>query len=165
MKKWKFREVLMIIVLVSMILVMFVFNEYSFFIKGVLFAAILIVAGYVDFKTKTIPDWVHILIMIVALIEIELIDSLFGLVVVPLPYFIMALLKENSIGGGDIKLMGACGFYLGLQAGYVASILGLILAIIIHFACSVIGSKKMDKSIPLAPYLGSGCLIAYFLVK
>ena len=112
MKKWKFREVLMIIVLVSMILVMFVFNEYAFFIKGVLFAAILIVAGYVDFKTKTIPDWVHILIMIVALIEIELIDSLFGLVVVPLPYFIMALLKENSIGGGDIKLMGACGCLL-----------------------------------------------------
>jgi len=164
MKKWKFSEKFMVL-LVSMLLLMNVFDVYILIVKGSLFVGSLIVAGYVDFKTKTIPDWVPILIMMLALIKIEWVDALLGLVVVPFPYFIMALLKENSMGGGDIKLMGACGFFLGLQAGYVASILGLLFAISVHFAYRVFGSKMSNKNIPLAPYLGAGSLIAYFVIR
>lgn len=165
MKKWKFRELVIIGVFVGMILMLTIFGEVTLNTKSVLFGAILLVLSYSDFKTRTIPDCIHVLIIIVALIRIDLMDSVLGLVLVPLPYFIMALLKENSIGGGDIKLMGACGFYLGIQAGYVASVLGLMLAIIIHFAYSVIGNKKVTRNIPLGPYLGAGCIIAYFVIK
>jgi len=129
------------------------------------FIILLTYAAIIDLKTRKIPDHIPVLIILIGLIEMEPMSSALGLIFVPLPFFIMALLKENSIGGGDIKLMGACGFYLGLQAGYVASVLGLMLAILIHFAFSVVGSKKASKSIALAPYFGAGCLIAYFLVK
>lgn len=139
--------------------------QYIHIVQLVSFIMLLTYAAMIDLKTRTIPDHIHVLIILIGLIDMEPVSAVLGLMLVPLPYFIMALLKENSIGGGDIKLMGACGFYLGLQAGYVASILGLILAIIIHFVYSVIGSKKATKNIPLAPYLGAGCLIAYFLVK
>ena len=129
------------------------------------FVILLTYAALIDLRTRTIPDHIPVLIILIGLIDMELIPSILGLMIVPLPFFIMALLKENSVGGGDIKLMGACGFYLGLQAGYVASILGLMFAIIVHLVYSVIGSKKMNKSIPLAPYLGAGCLIAHFIVS
>ncbi|MBM7562914.1 prepilin peptidase [Fusibacter tunisiensis] len=129
------------------------------------FIMLLTYAAIIDLKTRKIPDHIPVLIILIGLIEMEPMSAVLGLIFVPLPFFIMALLKENSIGGGDIKLMGACGFYLGFQAGYVASVLGLTLAILIHFAYSVIGSKKANESIALAPYLGAGCLIAYFLVK
>ncbi|MBF4692286.1 prepilin peptidase [Fusibacter ferrireducens] len=165
MKKWKSKKVILIGLLMCMISLIIAFSESVSTIKIVLFGAVLVVAGFIDFKTRTIPDWIHVLVIMIAFIGIDLMDSLTGLLIVPFPYLMMAFLKENSIGGGDVKLMGACGFYLGLQAGCVASILGLVLAIIGHFVCRVIFGKMLNKSIPLAPYLGAGCLIAHFIVK
>ncbi len=129
------------------------------------FILLLTYAAVIDLRTRTIPDLIPGLIILIGLIDLEPITAVLGLMLVPLPYFLMALLKENSMGGGDIKLMGACGFFLGLQAGYVASTLGLFFAIGVHFAFHVFGSKMNNKNIPLAPYLGVGCLIAYFVIK
>lgn len=139
--------------------------DYIHIAQLIAFIILLTYVAMIDHRTRTIPDHIPMLIILIGLIDMEPVSAVLGLMLVPLPYFIMALLKENSIGGGDIKLMGACGFYLGLQAGYVASILGLMLAIIIHFAYSVIGNKKATKNIPLGPYLGAGCLIAHLIVK
>jgi leader peptidase (prepilin peptidase)/N-methyltransferase len=139
--------------------------QYIHIVQLVSFVMLLTYAAIIDLKTRTIPDHIPMLIILIGLIDMEPVSAVLGLILVPLPYFIMALLKENSIGGGDIKLMGACGFYLGLQAGYMASIFGLMLAIIIHLAYSIIGNKKVTNNIPLAPYLGAGCIIAYFVIK
>jgi leader peptidase (prepilin peptidase)/N-methyltransferase len=139
--------------------------DYIHIAQLIAFIMLLTHTAMIDLRTRTIPDHIPMLIILIRLIDMEPVSAALGFIFVPLPFFIMALLKENSIGGGDIKLMGACGFYLGPQAGYVASVLGLMLAILIHFAYSVIGSKKANKSIALAPYLGIGCILAYFLVK
>jgi leader peptidase (prepilin peptidase)/N-methyltransferase len=139
--------------------------DYIHIAQLIAFIMLLTYVAMIDLRTRTIPDHIPMLIILIGFIDMEPVSAVLGLMLVPLPYFIMALLKENSIGGGDIKLMGACGFYLGLQAGYVASILGLMLAIIIHFTYSVIGNKKATKNIPLGPYLGAGCIIAYFVIK
>jgi len=139
--------------------------EYIHIAQLIAFIMLLTYTAMIDLRTRTIPDHIPMLIILIGLIDMEPVSAVLGLILVPMPYFIMALLKENSIGGGDIKLMGACGFYLGIQAGYVASILGLMLAIIIHFAYRVIGNRKVTNNIPLAPYLGAGCIIAYFVIK
>jgi len=139
--------------------------EYIHIAQLIAFIMLLTYAAMIDLRTRTIPDHIPMLIILIGLIDMEPVSAVLGLILVPLPYFIMALLKENSIGGGDIKLMGACGFYLGLQVGYVASVFGLMLAIIIHLAYSIIGNKKVTKNIPLGPYLGAGCIIAYFVIK
>jgi leader peptidase (prepilin peptidase)/N-methyltransferase len=139
--------------------------EYIHIAQLIAFIMLLTYVAMIDLRTRTIPDHIPILIILIGLIDMEPVSAVLGLILVPLPYFIVALLKENSIGGGDIKLMGACGFYLGLQVGYMASVLGLMFAIIIHFAYSVIGNKKVTNNIPLGPYLGAGCIIAYFVIK
>jgi len=131
--------------------------------KSVIFILLLLHAAITDIKTRTIPDYIPIMIILIGLIGMEPTSSLLGLLFVPLPYFIMALMRENSMGGGDIKLVGACGFYLGLRAGYLGSIIGLLLAIVIHSSYGTIVNKSIDKSIPLAPYLGTGCLIAQII--
>ena len=69
---------------------------------------------------------------------------------------VAALVKEGSIGGGDIKLMGACGFVLGVKRGYIALMLGLFLAVLFQTAYA----KKEDKGFAMAPYLALGCLLA-----
>ncbi|MGV8149599.1 MAG: prepilin peptidase [Alkaliphilus sp.] len=136
------------------------FDSLSLIVKGSLFATIVTVAGYIDIKTKTIPDYIHVLIILVGLININLVQSIIGFVVVPLPFFIMACIKENSIGGGDIKLMGACGFFLGVTGGIVGSVVGLLIAVITNGLCNKISRKKCS-SFPLAPYLGVGLVSLY----
>lgn len=164
MKKWRFKEVLLITSLAVMIALMTILGGVPLTFKFSVFALILIIAGYIDVKTRTIPDWIHILIVVVAFIRLDWMDSMLGLLFVPLPYFIIALFKENSIGGGDIKLMGACGFYLGVRSGYAASIVGLFIAVISYAVIRLITSQKINQSLPLAPFLGAGCIATCFIV-
>ena len=109
-----------------------------------------------DYATHTVPDYVPVLILMVGLLEVEFAPALLGLVLVPLPFVVAALVKEGSIGGGDIKLMGACGFVLGVKRGYIALMLGLFLAVLFQTAYA----KKEDKGFAMAPYLALGCLLA-----
>ena len=118
-------------------------------------ACILFAAEYY-FATHTVPDYVPVLILMTGLLEVEFAPALLGLVLVPLPFVVAALMKEGSIGGGDIKLMGACGFVLGVKRGYIALMLGLFLAVLFQTAYA----KKEDKGFAMAPYLALGCLLA-----
>ena len=144
----------------------------------ILTGQVLLFAAEYDCATHTVPDYVPVLILMAGLLEIEfapaLLDlayqdmfdlglleiefapALLGLVLVPLPFVVAALVKEGSIGGGDIKLMGACGFVLGVKRGYIALMLGLFLAVLFQTAYA----KKEDKGFAMAPYLALGCLLA-----
>ena len=83
----------------------------------ILTGQVLLFAAEYDYATHTVPDYVPVLILMAGLLEVEFAPALLGLVLVPLPFVVAALMKEGSIGGGDIKLMGACGFVLGVKRG------------------------------------------------
>lgn len=72
--------------------------------------------------------------------------------------------KTLAIGGGDIKLMGACGFVLGVGPGLLHSILSLILAVLT--GVMLFGVRRQDFSsirLPLAPFFCIGGVTAYWL--
>jgi len=123
--------------------------------KLALFISVLILASYLDVKTRIIPDWVHLVIIGIGLIDINLLDSVLGLLVLPIPFFIMAYKSEGTMGGGDIKLIGACGFMLGLNSAYLGVLISLIL-VIVHQGII----KKKDESFAFVPYISVGMLIA-----
>lgn len=97
MKKWRYKVIMALISLTSLSLLIVFFDNHYRIIKGYLFAVILIVAGYIDIRTKTIPDYIHVLIIIVGLINIDLMESILGLIIVPLPLFIMACIREKVL--------------------------------------------------------------------
>ena len=111
-------------------------------------------AGY-DIAAHIVPDYIPVLIMIAGFPVVRLLPALLGLLLVPLPFLAAALLKEGSIGGGDIKLMGACGFVLGVRDGYSALLLGLFFAVL----SQTIRGRDRSKGFALVPYLAAGCLI------
>lgn len=121
----------------------------------ILFGQALLFAAEYDLATHTVPDYVPVLILLAGLLEVEFAPALLGLVLVPLPFLAAALLQEGSIGGGDIKLMGACGFMLGVKRGYAALVLGLFLAVVFQSAYA----GKKNKGFALVPYLAAGCLL------
>lgn len=134
-----------------------------FIVKGILYALILTYASHYDIKTKTIPDKVHIIIILLSLININPLNSIAGLMFVPIPFLITALIKGGGIGGGDVKFMGANGFFLGLKGGFIGSLLGLTAAITINAIYYKIRKKDKNISFPLAPYLSAGCFFTYLL--
>ncbi len=127
-------------------------------IKYIIFILVLIYAGLKDIKTREIPDKVHIIILIVSLIgNFNLIKSLIGLIFISIPFIIPIYFDYESVGGGDIKLAGAIGFFLRLRKGLFALIVGLTIALIFNL---IIFRRKGDEIFPLAPYMAVGSILS-----
>ncbi len=129
-------------------------------LKNIIFISTLIYAGIYDYKKRIIPDRVHVIIMISALLsQFSIIQSILGLLILPIPFIISIFFNEDSIGGGDIKLVGAIGFFLGLTKGTLAMVIGLSLSTIV----SLLLKKHRNQLVPLAPYLATGSIIAFLI--
>ena len=123
-------------------------------LRCILLCEVLIVAGAVDLATYEIPDCLHLFIAMAGLIEFQPLPAFLGFLLVPLP-FLIAALKTEKIGGGDVKLMAASGFSLGVTCGIWMMIWGLTAALIWNRAY-----RREQKSLPLAPFLAFGCFMA-----
>lgn len=126
-------------------------------LRSILLCMILILAGVCDAVTYEIPDFLHLFIVITGLAGVRILPTLLGFVLVPIP-FLIAAVKTDKIGGGDVKLMAASGFALGVTRGIWMMIWGLSAGILWN---AVFGHKK--TSIPLAPFLAFGCFMAQIL--
>jgi len=138
----------------------------SSILQGVLFSFLLLAASYKDIKRREIPDTICVLLVLTGFLKFSF-QNLLG-IFVALPFLIAAMFKEKSIGGGDIKLTAVVGFVLGFWKGIYGLIIGLTLLILFYIMLrisSIIRKKQVAKSIsmPLAPFLGIGFLIIYFI--
>ncbi len=122
---------------------------------SILTGMLLLYAAVYDYETHLVPDYVHIFLLLAGVVSSHPVPGLIGMLLVPFPLFIAALLKENSVGGADIKFMGACGYLLGLRLGYAALLMGLSLAILIRN----VRHKPQNESFALVPYLTVGCIV------
>ncbi len=135
-------------------------------LQGVLFSSLLLAASYTDIKRREIPDTICVLLVLTGILKFSYLNLL-G-IFVALPFLIAAMFKEKSIGGGDIKLTAAVGFVLGFWKEIYGSIIGLTLLILFYIMVrilSIIRKKQVAKnlSMPLAPFLGIGFIIMYFI--
>lgn len=125
-----------------------------------LFAAI----SYIDLKIQEIPDGLTLSALIVSIIKFLAFNNFRGLVngtisLVCIGAFVLVLslimdkiLKKDSLGGGDIKLLGA----LAINFSLLENMLLLILACIFGLVMVVIRRNKM---IPFGPAICAAALI------
>ncbi|WP_068786911.1 prepilin peptidase [Paenibacillus phocaensis] len=131
-------------------------------LESILLLIILGIATYTDLRYRIIPDWLsgigigYFLIFRLFHNEQPFYYYLLGVLIGAGLLYIFAVLKTDSFGGGDIKLMAAVGMALGWQQAM------LFLMIMLTFAClfAIIfkWAGEMEK-LPLAPFY----LMAYFL--
>lgn len=132
-------------------------------VQAVIFIALLCAMSVSDLKRRIIPDSLSLAIAASSLLCFSW-SNLWGIaVVVP---FLLAAVFCGGMGGGDIKLMAACGLVLGLPKGLFAAAVGLGLLLLYvagyRMYCKVRGREAI-KAFPLAPFLSAGCLLAYFI--
>lgn len=131
--------------------------------QAVFFIALLCAASVFDLRRRIIPDMLNLAIVATALLCFSW-DNLWG-IAVALP-FLLAAVFCGGMGGGDIKLMAACGLVLGLPRAIGATVVGLLLVLVYaainKIICKVRG-RETENAFPLAPFLSAGCVLAYFI--
>lgn len=136
--------------------------------QAAFFAAFLAVASVFDLHRRIVPNTICALIAGVGLIQFRPFRVLGVLAAMPL--LIAALCKEGSMGGGDIKLTAAAGSILGLRGGLFGLSVGLALALMFYASREMYANaRQMERdgqgSIPLAPFLSLGFMVAYFIYQ
>lgn len=138
----------------------------DFFI-AITFISMLLIIIISDYQTMIIPDSVLIVSSILLVIElfikngfnvyINILDGIISfLIMFLLKKFGDFLFKKESMGGGDIKLMGVIGLVLNYKLAiitiFLASIIGLPVSLIILY-------KNKTNIIPFGPFLSVSSII------
>ena len=110
-------------------------------IRMAFFFSALFLAVVLDMRTRTIPDWLVVLVALTSMLppgQPNLLGVFAGL---PL---LLAGITIGGIGGGDVKLMGVCGLVLGASQALTGLFLALCLLVLWH-AAGGMGRKKNRK--------------------
>ena len=141
---------------------------------SIIFISMLLIIIISDYQTMTIPDEVLVVFTILILIVkffivgikgvgIALISGIGAFVVMLLIKLLGDFLfKKESMGGGDIKLLGV----FGIMLGFPMSIISIFLAAIIGLPISIVLLKRNSShEVPFGPFLAvSAILIVLFKI-
>ena len=127
-------------------------------------ASALLVLSIIDWRTYEIPFGINVFLFAlgVAMTILDrgnLAEHLIGTICVSGLLGILYLLTGGrAIGGGDIKLMFACGLILGWKLILLAFFLGCIIGSVVHIIRMSV--KKAGRMLAMGPYLSAGILLA-----
>ena len=117
------------------------------------FFSVLIVMAFIDYDTQIVFDRFHIIIIGLGILSyvlplithedeflgLSILDRIIGLFAATVPlliiiYIYYKFLHKDGMGGGDIKMFGACGFFLGwkliLLTLLISSVIGAVFGVI-----------------------------------
>lgn len=135
---------------------------------GVFYLGILAVTAVKDLQTHQIEDKIPISLAVLALVscwlfpEITVIDRVAGVIAVSLPMTLLAMKIPGAFGGGDIKLMAACGLFLGVRDIVAAMILAVFSGAAYIAVLGIRGKIHEKGQFAFGPFLALG-LAAVFL--
>lgn len=145
---------------------------FTFLCNGVCVDSILICAmasgllalSVIDWRTYEIANGFHFYFSALAIARIAMdlshwYDYVIGFFCVSIVLLIIYLVSRGrAIGGGDVKLMAACGLFVGWKNIVLALCIGCIVGSIIHIIRMKI--SKADHVLAMGPYLAIGIFIS-----
>lgn len=132
------------------------------------FCGVLLVVALMDIDTLEILDRMHVILLALGVIavflfpETPLRSRLLGFVIVSVPMLLVALFVPGGFGGGDIKLMAACGFALGARLTVVAAFFGVLTGGL--YGVYLLAAKRAGRKTQFAfgPFLCVGLALSLF---
>ena len=90
-----------------------------------------------------------------------LLNSFIGLLLGATPLFAVGWIWEKlrhveAMGGGDVKLMGMVGSFIGWKGALLTIMLGAFAGSVVGVTLILLKRHKMEKVIPFGPYLAAG---------
>lgn len=152
-------------------LLLFIKFGYSVdFIFFVVLCTLLIIISGIDYEHKIIPDGIALGILVIAIIyksityfylrlPVDWIGSLIGLLIGGGFLLLVALVSRGGMGGGDIKLMGVLGFWLGWKLTIVAMLISFITGALLSALLLLFKIKGRKDVIPFGPFIALAAFI------
>lgn len=128
-----------------------------------LFFMVLLAISMIDLKTLEIPDtlivWCLIIsIMTLPFIKIDIGERLLGSLIISVPMMMINFFIEDCFGGGDIKLIAVCGFFMGWKRVFIGTYIAIMIAGI--FAGYYIFKHSQKRYMAFAPFLSIGMVLS-----
>ncbi|MDZ4722403.1 MAG: prepilin peptidase [candidate division Zixibacteria bacterium] len=154
---------------------LFFFHQYGptlLFFTVALLASALLVIFFIDLDFQIIPDSITIPGMILGMAVsflpdgIGIIQSAIGLLVGGGALYCIALLgdwlfKKESMGGGDIKMAGMLGSFLGWQKVLFVFIASASIGLVVSLVIMAFSAKmRKERLIPFGPFLALAAMVA-----
>ncbi len=134
-----------------------------------LLCAALVAVFFIDLDHFLIPDVITLPGMAVGLVcalfvlPLSVMDAALGFAAGFGIFFLLAVAVPGGMGGGDIKLMGMLGLFLGLKAVLITIFLGSFIGAVIGLIGKLFFGK--GSKIPFGPYLVAGAIAALFFER
>ncbi len=120
---------------------------------GVLAAAFLLPDPFLVFRTTGGGAGLEI---------VGIINSLAGLSLGFGLFYLIAVLSKGGMGGGDIKMMGMVGAFLGWKGVLLTTFIGSLTGALVGLSLMALNKAGKKTKIPFGPYLAVGSLISLF---
>ena len=135
---------------------------------------VLIVLSFIDLKYRAVPDYLLIIVVILAILVGDIINILlftggFVLLELAITFYIQnikakitqnkELENQRALGEGDMPIVGVIGGLLGVQLGITAIFLAAVLALL-PAIYNLYSKKEMETA--FIPFLSLGLLVTLF---
>lgn len=140
-----------------------------------LFATALIAAAWIDWEWLYVPDGIPIAVAVIGLLALipvpgpsllprpvvpAFLSSLAGAAFIGACLWLLSCASGGGIGGGDIKILAASGFYLGLSRGVFAVLSGYVLAAVFCVPALITGKINRNCMIPMVPFFAVSLFVS-----
>lgn len=138
------------------------------FVGAAVFLSLGIIISMIDFKLKIIPDVISLpgiaagLLLAIPSGVPTVLDSAIGAFAGAAVLFLVVLITPGGMGGGDAKLMGLIGAFLGWKGALGALFLGSFAGAVIGLTLIAFKVIKRKDPIPFGPFLVVGAGIFLF---
>ncbi len=141
------------------------------FVFYALMSSVLIAIAFIDIREMIIPDSLVISILVLSIVQKglnyylynivpDILGSLGGLVLAGGLFFLIVVISQGGMGGGDVTLIGALGFVHGIRLILLNILLSFVSGAIISVFLLVTKIKTKKDPIPFGPFI----IFASFIV-
>lgn len=136
------------------------------FLKYAFLSSLLLAAAFIDWDHRIIPDRLNLAGFLAGLAflpvagDVTLAGALSGLAAGGGFLLLVAVLSRGAMGGGDIKLFGVVGLFLGFEKTVLAMLLTFLIGGLVSLFLLATGIKGRKDYIPFGPFISAGSLLS-----
>jgi leader peptidase (prepilin peptidase)/N-methyltransferase len=138
------------------------------------FISALIVITFIDIDHQIIPDVISMpgipifFLMAIFVMDVPWLDALLGILCGGGILYAIAegyywVTKTEGMGGGDIKLLGMLGAFLGWKSLLFILLVGSLMGALIGVALMAVKGRDMKYAVPFGPFLSAAAVLYLFV--
>lgn len=159
--------------IIYVLLYIFFYQVKLDFVFLALISSTLLAILVIDLKEQLIPDVLVVIVLISSIIHKALLhflegipfpltDSLLGLIIAGGLFLLIVFVSRGGMGGGDVTLIGALGFVLGVRGILMVIFLSFVLGSVISIFLLAARIKSRKDPIPFGPFIVISFYITLF---